>query len=400
MTVIEPAAGEPAGHDHWLQVAREVADDLATDAASRERAGHDPSDEVARFREAGLLTLLIPSGHGGGGAGWPTACAVVREIAAADGTLGLLLGRHYVLSWSPRSLTGPGPAARIERRSAAGQWFWGGGLGLRETPPVLAPDADGHGWLLEGRQDRVAGARVADRLAVAAVRHDTGEPLFVLVDPAGPGVVAGPGEETFGLRQAAAGSVEFAAVPLAGDAVLGSLSADGGALPPCAGLTAATGHLVSAQTCLGLAQGMLAEARDHARSTAAAWPGGAPADPHTLAAYGELSVSLRAASALAAEAVAGLTGAADRPEDLTDDECAEVTVVAAAAESAAVRAAQEITARALDVAGAGSAAARHGLDRFWRDLRAHTLHQPAGPRLQAMGDHFLHGAYPPLTLPA
>ena len=37
-----------------LRVTREIADDLAVDALSRDRAGKPPFDEVSRLREAGL----------------------------------------------------------------------------------------------------------------------------------------------------------------------------------------------------------------------------------------------------------------------------------------------------------------------------------------------------------
>lgn len=111
----------------WPRVTREVADDLAADAIARDRAGKPPYDEVARLREAGLPALLTPpvlpgrnltgpasgpspdpddpGGHVGGGHGgadWRTAAAVIREIAAADGSIGELIARHYVLSWSSR----------------------------------------------------------------------------------------------------------------------------------------------------------------------------------------------------------------------------------------------------------------------------------------------------------
>ncbi|CAM5463379.1 acyl-CoA dehydrogenase family protein [Streptomyces hirsutus] len=111
-----------------------TADHLATDAAAREQAGKAPVDEVSRLREAGLLALLVPARFGGGGADWRTAYAVVREVAAADGAIGQLLGSHYFLSWSARFFTDPARAARIERRSAAEQWYWGGGFAHQEPP--------------------------------------------------------------------------------------------------------------------------------------------------------------------------------------------------------------------------------------------------------------------------
>ena len=96
------------GAAHWLRVAREAADDLATDCVAREQAGKAPVDEVSRLREAGLLTLRAPAGSWAGGAGWTTAYAVVREIAptARSGNCSAV-----TTSWggAPGSSPGPGP---------------------------------------------------------------------------------------------------------------------------------------------------------------------------------------------------------------------------------------------------------------------------------------------------
>ncbi|MGW3141366.1 acyl-CoA dehydrogenase family protein [Streptomyces sp. NPDC001139] len=389
----------------WAHIAREVADDLATDAAEREQAGKAPLDEVIRLRESGLLSVLVPAERGGGGADWRTACTVVRTVAAADGAIGHLLGSHYFLSFSTRFFAGPGQVARIERQSAAGQWCWGGGIAAHEPPLMLIPTADGH--LLDGYQSLPTGVGIADRLLVRAFRSGTGEPLAVLVDPAHPGIVTGGGD-AFGQRLAAGGSVEFDSVPVAADNVLGSLSPDEGVLSPFACLAAPTARLVSAQVSLGLAEGMLDEVREYGRIvkspwqpfSAQPWPDGPPQDPHALVAYGELAVSARAASALADQAVDALVRGLAQGEALDDEECAEITVLASAAEAAASRAAQEITTRALDAIGAPAATSRLGFDRFWRNARTHTLRESRIHRLREVGDYFLNGAHPPFTLPA
>jgi alkylation response protein AidB-like acyl-CoA dehydrogenase len=116
--------------------------------------------------------------------------------------------------------------------------------------------------------------------------------------------------------------------------------------------------------------------------------------------YGELAVVARAASALADQAVDALLRGLAQGEDLNDDECAEIAVLASVAEAAASRAAQESTTRALDVVGVDAASTRHGFDRFWRNARTHTLREPAAHRLREIGDYFLNGAHPPFTLPA
>lgn len=260
------------GRAHWLRVARETADDLATDAVAREQAGKAPFDEVSRLREAGLLTLLIPAELGGGGADWPTAYAVVRKIATADGAIGQLLSCHYFLSWSVRFFTEPAHTAQIEQRSAAEQWCWGGGYARR--PVTLTRTAGG--YALDGRQSYATGVLVADRLAVRAVQADTGEPHAVVVDPAHHGVGIDGDADTFGQRLAAGGNVEFDGVPVAADDVLGSLSVDEADLSPLAALTSPVGRLLSVQLRLGMAEGVLAEAREYRRAGQSPWP---PAPP-------------------------------------------------------------------------------------------------------------------------
>ncbi|MFE0513870.1 acyl-CoA dehydrogenase family protein [Streptomyces sp. NPDC058964] len=389
------------GRAHWLRVAREAADDLATDAVAREQAGKAPFDEVSWLREAGLLTLLVPAELGGGGADWPTAYTVVREIAAADGAIGQLLGSHYFLSWSARFFTEPALATHVERKSAAEQWCWGGGFARQELPLTLAGKPGG--YVLDGRQSYTTGVLVADRLAVRAVRADTGEPLAVVVDPAHHGVRIDGHADTFGQRLAGGGSVEFDAVPVAAHDVLGSLSADEDVLSPLAALTSPVGRLLSVQLLLGMAEGVLAEARDYSRAGHSprhpAWPAGPPQDPQVLTVYGELTVLARSASALTDQALEAVHDGLARGEDLTYDEYAEISVLVAMAEAAASRAAQESTTRALDIIGPRSASSRLGFDRFWRNARTHTLYQPAAHRLRDVGDYFLNGAHPPFVVP-
>ncbi|MGP4047747.1 acyl-CoA dehydrogenase family protein [Streptomyces sp. 2A115] len=389
------------GHAHWLRVARETADDLATDAVAREQAGKAPFDEVSRLREAGLLTLLIPAESGGGGADWPTAYAVVREIAGADGAIGQLLGCHYFLSWSTRFIAEPALATQAEGQSAAEPWCWGGGF-ARQGPPLTLARTTG-GYVLDGRQSYATGVLVADRLVVRAARADTGVPLAVVVDPTRHGVAVDGDADTFGQRLAAGGSVEFDAVPVAASDVLGSLPVDEDDLSPRASLVSPVGRLLSVQLCLGMAEGVLAEAREYSRAGHSpwhpAWPVGSPQDPHVLTAYGELTVLTRSASALTDQALGAVHGGLARGENLTYDEYAEISVLVAMAEAAASRAAQESTARVLDVIGTHSASSRLGFDRFWRNARTHTLYEPVAHRLRDVGDYFLNGAHPPFVLP-
>lgn len=39
-----------------------------------------------------------------------------------------------------------------------------------------------------------------------------------------------------------------------------------------------------------------------------------------------------------------------------------------------------------------------GLDRFWSNVRTHSLHDPVAYKQREVGDHFLNGTHPPFML--
>ncbi|URZ99767.1 hypothetical protein NCG97_02290 [Streptomyces lydicamycinicus] len=58
-----------------------------------------------------------------------------------------------------------------------------------------------------------------------------------------------------------------------------------------------------------------------------------------------------------------------------------------------------LTTRVLELTqGADSAADPLGFDRFWRNARVLTARVSPTTRLRDIGDHYLNGTHPPLTL--
>ncbi|SEG54445.1 Acyl-CoA dehydrogenase [Thermomonospora echinospora] len=393
------AKAQPRDHDGWLVLAREVAAELAEDAAERDRAGRPPFEEIEYLRTAGLLTLLIPAERGGGGATWRTAYQVTREIAAADGGIGQLLGYHYLLSWNLHFFGSPQLQERVERQAAAARWLWGGAFNPRDPDLTLTPRPTG-GFELNGTKTFATGARVGDRLAVGATRADTGEPLVVIANPLHPGVTRPDDWDNIGQRLSASGSVSFAAVPVAAEDVIGSLENPS----PWVTLVTPAIQLVFVQFYLGIAEGALASARDYTRTTTRPWllsgVERAVDDPYVLATYGELVARLRAARALADQAIEEIEPALHGPgrEDLTEERRGELAVLVATAKVAATEASLTVASRIFEVTGARSTRAALALDRFWRNARTHTLHDPVAYKQREVGAHFLTGEFPPFTL--
>lgn len=118
----------PATAREWIARAAEVAAVLATDAAARDRACATPYAEVRLLKDAGLVTLLGPTEHGGGGQDWTTAYRVIREVAKADGSIGQLLGYHYLWFWAARLVGTREQWEQVEAEASRNRWFFGGAV--------------------------------------------------------------------------------------------------------------------------------------------------------------------------------------------------------------------------------------------------------------------------------
>ena len=79
---------------------------------------------------------------------------------------------------------------------------------------------------------------------------------------------------------------------------------------------------------------------------------------------------------------------------LTDDDRGCVAIAAAAAKVVTTRVSLEVTSRVFDATGARATASRLGLDRFWRNVRTHTLHDPVEYKRRDIGRWLLTGTWP------
>jgi alkylation response protein AidB-like acyl-CoA dehydrogenase len=84
----------------------------------------------------------------------------------------------------------------------------------------------------------------------------------------------------------------------------------------------------------------------------------------------------------------------EKGKKLTEEERGNLAVHVAAANVFAGNAALDITSKIFEVMGARSVHAEYGYDRFWRNVRTHTLHNPAEYKLRTVGNWVLNQRYP------
>lgn len=379
----------------WVDIARTVADALAPDAAARDHAGASPVRELALLREAGLLSLLNPVEHGGGGGRFTDALLATRVVARADASIAQLLSYHYLHLTNALWRADAAQAERLSRASVAGQWFWGGASNPRDPESQLTPN--GEGFRLDGRKTFASNAALADRITLRAALGDGFAVLVVPGDRAG--VSHGNDWDAFGQRLSESGTITFDHVKVERDEVLGDLSA-----PPPArtSLVVPFHQLLIVNFYLGTAEGALAEANHYVRTISRPWQASgverASEDPYILEHYGNLDVALRASLALADVAAGAFETAVARGNALSPDERNVAAAAIYAAKVQASRTALEITSKIFELMGARATASHYGYDRFWRNIRTHTLHDPVVYKAREVGNYALNGRITPTPL--
>jgi alkylation response protein AidB-like acyl-CoA dehydrogenase len=382
--------------DDPLQVARELAARLATTAVARDQAGGHAAEEREWIRASGLLTLSIPTEFGGAGASWPTVYAVIRILAQADSALAHVFGFHH-LQLAGLTLYGtPEQERRLMTDTVRGQLFWGNALNPLDKRTVATPRGDG--FTLDGIKSFSSGSVGADWLTVSAWDTAAGAALIGVLPASAAGVNVQADWDAFGQRQTDSGNVRFDAVHLPRDLVL---QLPGQAPTPQTTLRSQVAQLVMTNLYLGIAQGAFEAARTYTSEQSRAWPASgvdkAVDDPLVQHRYGQLWLLLRPAELACEHAAALLEKAYRRGADLTKQERGEVAVAGAEAKVLAHRAGIEISSQMFELAGARATSAKLGYDRFWRNVRVHTLHDPIDYKIRDLGRYALDGTLPEPT---
>ncbi|MET3822508.1 alkylation response protein AidB-like acyl-CoA dehydrogenase [Burkholderia sp. PvR073] len=373
-------------------------DSLRATAAARDRAGGHAADEKQWLADAGLLTLAVPREFGGQEAAWPAIYDTIRQIARVDSALAHLVGFQILQIVSVDVWGSAAQRERYLRGTVEHRWWWGNAVNPLDTRLVATATPDG-GYRLDGVKGFCSGTRGSHWMTVSAHDPETGRTVFGVVPTDRDGITVNEDWDPIGQRQTDSGSVRFDGVTLAPDDVLHRSETPP---TPRATLRTLVSQLVLTNLFVGLAEGALAEARDYVLKHGRPWihSGVAQAsdDPYTLQRFGDMRVRAVAAGSLADRAAVELQRAWARRDALTADERAEVALAVSEAKIVAQRAALDNGEALFDACGARATAASLGLDRFWRNARTHTLHDPLDYRLRDVGRFALTGELPQASL--
>jgi alkylation response protein AidB-like acyl-CoA dehydrogenase len=115
-------------------------------------------------------------------------------------------------------------------------------------------------------------------------------------------------------------------------------------------------------------------------------------EPHVVRRFGELTARLWAMEALLNRGTALLDDGFAKPSAAV---AAEATFTVAAAKALAQEFAVEIASGIFELTGTSGTDADANLDRHWRNVRTHSLHDPARWKYVHLGNHVLRGTQAP-----
>ncbi|GAB2463854.1 SfnB family sulfur acquisition oxidoreductase [Comamonas humi] len=382
-----------------LQAAEQFAQSIAAGALARDRDRILPFREVEQFSQSGLWGITIPREYGGAGVSTGVLTRAVLRIAAADGNFGHIPQNHYYAL----------EVLRVGATHEQKQFFYGEVLKGKRFGNALAEIGkqdfvrrtqllrEEGGWFVDGRKFYCTGSLYAHWIPTLVTAKETtreggGERLYLAFVPHdAPGVTLTDDWDGFGQRVTGSGLVEFNRVRVEPEWVVPFT--DSFERPTTIGPFA---QIIHAALDLGIGRGAfeatLPFIRDNARPWIDAGVDRAAQDPLLLHQIGEVHVRLRAAEALLARAARFVDAAQRQPDE---DSVARASIAVAEAKALATSASVLAGSKLFELGGTGATAARHGLDRYWRNARTHTLHDPVRWKYHAIGNYALNGVRPP-----
>ncbi|RBM09495.1 acyl-CoA dehydrogenase family protein [Novacetimonas cocois] len=373
---------------------------IAPHAADNDRTGRYPTHAISLLKQSGLLMLAVPRAYGGMGAGQALSLEVMVRIAMADPAVAQIYKVHDDLVREIFSYATPALCHRLAERIRSDHAIIGMAVAengptadsFMQTLAVARPDGQ---WVLRGRKIYATGAAGADLIAItsfdplAARDHDDVRAglRLDLVPRATPGLRILRDWNRIGQRATDSGTVILDDV---------RVGAEWNAIAPQSVLPVHTSLRYQAgfsAILIGTGIGALRAGCDfvarHSRPWGAAQVERATDDPYVRRRIGEIGADLSVAYC-AVRQCGDLLDLHERGGIARGAVAIPVSAARSAATGAALRATSDI----LAATGARGTDLQYGLDRYWRDARTLSLHDPVDWKNAEIGRHLLTGWTP------
>lgn len=379
--------------DNYWATVQQLAAEFAITAIERDRTGGVPKYERDRIRDSELLKIAIPKAYGGWELPWHEVFKISREFAKVDSAIAHVYSYHHLGVTIPHIFGSQEQKEKFYTETIENNWFWCNALNPLDRRATLTPN--GAFWLLNGAKSFCSGSIDSDILPITAVNQHTNALTVLAVPTNRAGVTIHDDWDNIGQRQTSSGTVTFDQVQVFPQEIFGDRSQGD---CPFKTIRACLTQLNLTNIYLGIAMGAFEAACEYTRTETRPFLNSgvnkATQDPYILEKYGDMWVDIQATEALTDRAGLALQVAWEQEWELTAQQRGETAIAIATAKIAAHKVGLEVTSRIFEVMGARSTASKYGFDRYWRNLRTFTLHDPVEYKIKAIGDWVLNNQIP------
>lgn len=389
-------AGPTPNYEQLAERFRPLFARIREGAIQRELNRELPFTQIQWLKDSGFTALRVPTRYGGGGISLPELFNLLIELGEADSNLVQAIRAHLGFV---EGLLNTTHIARRERwlpRVVRGEL-----IGSAWSEPGDAKQADfgtrvqheGDHWLLNGTKFYTTGSLYADWVDVGINGHD-GKSGGALVSRTGNGVNVIDDWNGFGQTLTASGTAHFDNVRVEPE----DIEFEGKFL-----YAPAFFQLVHFATLAGIGRALSGEAAQHVASRKRTYSNGngprAALDPQVLQVVGQLRGAAYTSGAIVLKNAEALQRAFDsshgRDEalELRSNVIAELEV--AQSQTVITDLILNATSRLFDALGASATLQPLALDRFWRNARTLSSHNPRIYKDRIVGDYAVNGTLPP-----
>jgi len=357
-----------------IELAQHLAQQFAARADEADRLGKLPNEDVQALKDSGYLGLSVPQEYGGQGLSLKECVAAHLELAQGSGSTAMVAGMQLHL-FGHASETRPWPEPTFARLCQAA--VNGGLFNNVASEPLLgspsrgglpattaAPTPTGEGWMVNGHKTWTTGGKHLTHMLVTVRIED--DPALMLVRQDTPGVAwVETWSDSLSLRASDSHDVYFKEVAVPADYLIQRGMTPAQSAPnawfPTVMSTVYLGTAIAARnTVIQYALERVPTALGKPIATL----------PKIQRQIGEIDLALQAAQALLFEVAGEWTGEAENRRRIYPRIVAVKHLI--------TETANEVTDKALRIAGGLSLTKSLPLERYFRDVRAGLMQPPSG----------------------
>lgn len=374
---------------------RPIFNKIAAGVLQRERDRILPFEPIQWLKQAGFGAVRVPVEHGGDGASLPQLFSLLIELSKADSNVTQALRGHFAFAEDRLNAHRDADQSHWFKRFVAGE-FAGNAwteVGSVKIGDVITKVTGKEGqWLVNGKKYYTTGSIFAEWLDLYAQVAETGESVIAVTRTAQEGVKIEDDWDGFGQRTTGSGTTVLTHAQV--EEVI--------PFETRFKYQTAFYQLFHLATLTGIAQAAVDEFKQQVRQRTRIFSHGngdrVDQDAQVLQVIGKASAQAYAAEAITIQAVHAAQHAyeAHLSRDIEQEKQTNILAEIESAQGQVVIAdlVLDLTSKLFNALSASAASREKALDRFWRNARTVSSHNPLIYKEKIIGDWEVNGTEP------